>query len=435
MNQFIYNKAVSGEAVALFSSINAPDLYEVFYDPDSSKFERIYQRYLSEGKQSGFVSARKLIDLSNRQRVETRQYHYHPELMSAHTPFKQRILQSNLCMEIALHTHPYNNPFELNSTDGYTVDGDVIDGEIGLCTLAGVIVPNITSDEEYARVAYNALVVIDYCIAHSSYLFPHLEYTAKARRSAGVGILGMAQLIASKGLKYSSQEGRNFIHELAETHSWHLINASLRLGKELGNCTWAYKTKWADGWLPIDTYKKTIDPFITVERKRDWESLRKEIVANGGLRNTTLVAHMPGESSCVGSGITNGVYPIRSLYSVKGSGNTSVFFVVPHSEDYKYEMAYDIAHVDMVRAYAILQMHTDQAISADYYIDMSKGSVDADELFELVLNVYRFGLKTSYYMRSKLNSYDSSGSLVTPVSPAPLIIQEEEGCAGGACTL
>src|SRR5205085_2663653 len=146
-------------------------------------------------------------------------------------------------------------------------------GEIGLCSLAGIIVSNIESDEQYAEVAYYALKMIDVCVHKSDYVFKNLEDTAKARLSAGVGVLGLAHLMAKKGMKFSCQEGRDFIHEQFESHMWHLCNASLRLGKELGNAPWMHKTKWPEGWLPVDTYEKRVDELVTVENKRDWENL------------------------------------------------------------------------------------------------------------------------------------------------------------------
>jgi ribonucleotide reductase alpha subunit len=170
--------------------------------------------------------------------------------------------------------------------------------EIALCNIGGIIVSNIENDDEYKRVAYRVLKLIRYGIHHSEYIFKNLEDTAKARMNAGVGIVGLAHLLAKKGLKYSSQEGKNFIHEIAETHYWHLANAALELSKEFGNAPWMYKTKWPEGWLPIDTYCKSVDNIVTVENKRDWESLRAKIIANGGIAFSVLAAMMPSESCC-----------------------------------------------------------------------------------------------------------------------------------------
>ena len=173
-------------------------------------------------------------------------------------------------------------------------------GEIALCSLGGVIVSNIANDEQYAKTAYYTLKMITYCIHKSHYVFPSLEDTAKARMNAGVGILGLAHLMAKKNLKFDTLEGRNFAHELAETHYWHLVKASLRISKEIGVAPWMHKTLWPEGWTPLSTYNRNVDSLVTVGNKRDWEGLSAEIVANGGIAHSVLAAHMPGES-CLAS--------------------------------------------------------------------------------------------------------------------------------------
>ena len=194
------------------------------------------------------------------------------------------------CQEIALPTKGYPSVKELYSTEDHGL------GEVGLCSLAGVVVSNIESDEQYEDVMYYALLMIDKCIHMSDYALPHLGVTAKARLSAGIGIIGLAHLMAKNKLLYTSQEGKNFIHELSEKHMYFAIKASLKLGKELGNAPWMYKTKWPEGWLPIDTYNKNVDSVVTVDNKLDWEGLRQEIIDNGGIRNSVLICQMPSES-------------------------------------------------------------------------------------------------------------------------------------------
>jgi ribonucleoside-diphosphate reductase alpha chain len=275
--------------------------------------------------------------------------------------------------------------------------------EIALCNLAGIIVSNIEDDEQYAEVAYYALKMIDKTIHLTSYIFKSLEYTAKSRLNAGVGVLGLAHLMAKKGLKYSSQKGKDFIHKLFETHYWHLLNASLRLGKELGNAPWMEKTRWPEGWLPIDTYELKVDELITVTNLRDWESLRKEIIANKGIRNSVLVAHMPGESSTIAAGTTNSVYPIRDFDLVKTSETMSVNYVVPDSNKLKddYELAWDIPTEDMIDCYAIMQKWTDQSISADLWRKIQGDEkIGTKEMIDIFLRMVKFGMKTRYYMNS-----------------------------------
>lgn len=277
-------------------------------------------------------------------------------------------------------------------------------GEIGLCSLAGVVVPNIESDEQYAEVAYYALKMIDICIHKSEYTFPALEKSAKARMSAGVGIIGLAHLMAKKNKKYDTKEGREFLHELAETHYWHTLNASLKLGKELGNAEWMHKTKWPDGWLPIDTYNKKVDELISGDLKRDWESLRSDIIQNKGIRNSVLVAHMPSESSSISMGTTNGLYPIRELYIMKTNETLTNHWAAPEGTKLlsKYQSAWDISSSDMIKFYAIMQKFTDQGISADLYVKLTGDEkVSSKQIIQDYLDMVKYGMKTRYYVNSK----------------------------------
>lgn len=169
-------------------------------------------------------------------------------------------------------------------------------GEIALCNIGGIIVSNIPDDETYSRVAKISLKLVHFGITRSDYVFKNLEETAKARMNAGIGIVGLAELMAKKGFKYSTQEGKNFIHEVAESHYWHLLNASLELSEEYGNADWMYKTKWVDGWTPLDTYCKEVDNLVTVDNKRDWVGISKRIKDNGGHAFSVLSSMMPSES-------------------------------------------------------------------------------------------------------------------------------------------
>lgn len=311
--------------------------------------------------------------------------------------FANDILVHN-CAEIALPTKGYDSVSDLYQP---YEEGK---GEIGLCNIGGIIVSNIESDEQYAEVAYYTLKMIDFGIHHSSYVFRNLEDTAKSRLSAGVGVLGLAHLMAKKNKKYSSQEGKNFIHEVFETHAWHLYNASLRLGKEKGNAPWMHKTKWPEGWLPIDSYNKKTDELVTVGNKRDWESLRKAIIENKGIRNSVCIAHMPGESSSIASGTTNGPYPIRDFDLDKTNETMVLSYVAPDSTNLrdKYELAWDVPTEHLIDCYAIMQKWTDQAISADLYRKVQGNEkVGTSEMIQLYLRMVKYGVKTRYYMNSK----------------------------------
>lgn len=332
------------------------------------------------------------------------------------------------CQEIALPTSPYKSVVDLYA------DKLDYEPEIALCSLAALVPANIESDEQYADAAYYALKMIDACIHKSDYVFPSLERTAKARLSAGVGIVGLAHYMAKNHKKYDTEDGRNFVHELMETQSWHLINASLRLGKELGNAPWMHKTLWPQGWLPIDTYEKRVDELVSVETKRDWEGLRQKIVENGGIRNSVVSCFMPSESSSIASGTTNGIYPIRELSIMKTNDTMVNYWVAPDATKLKnrYQSAWDISTTDMIKFYAVVQKWTDQGISADLYARLDGvEKVSSTQVIQDYLDLVKYGLKTRYYV----NSLTSKGvDLNSEPEDNPVVVDEEPGVCE-SCTL
>jgi ribonucleoside-diphosphate reductase alpha chain len=349
---------------------------------------------------------------------------------SNHNFFANDILVHN-CQEIFIPTKPFNSPADLYKK----TYNEKTDGEIGLCTIAAIVAPNIESDEQYAEVAYYALKMIDVCIHKSDYAFPALAHTAKSRLSAGVGIIGLAHLMAKENLKYDSLDGRNFIHELAETHMWHLLNASLKLGKELGNAPWMHKTKWPEGYLPLDTYEKKVDTFITIDNKRDWETLRGKIIENKGIRNSVVGAHMPSESSSQSSGTTNGLYAVRELSLMKTNDTVVNHWVAPDSTKLKnkYQLAWDIKNSELIKMYAIVQKWTDQGISADLYADLTKGDkISSKEIIDDYILQVSSGMKSRYYVTSLTSS---GNDLSTEENALTDLSSEDEIGECEACTL
>lgn len=329
-------------------------------------------------------------------------------------------------------------------------------GEIAICALAGLVLTNIHSEQQYQSAAYYALKMIDKCIDMSDYPFEHVAMTAKARRSAGVGLLGLATDMARKKLSYSSQEGRDYCHKVAERHYYWLLEASLQLAKEKGNAAWMHRTKWPEGWLPIDTYKKQVDQIAKPVYHYDWEDLRARIKEQGGIRNSVIAALMPTESSAKASGVPNSIYPIREL-SIKKSDNTNVIDWVATDSDLlkdDYEIAWDIPTMDMIKIYAIFQKFTDQGISADFWRDRSTDPiVYTDEIVEEHLAMCKYGMKGRYYQNSLTTDQDdiknteamakaAIDNIVQSVQQSSKAVDDEDeladsdrGCAGGACSL
>lgn len=375
------------------------------------------------------------------------------------------------CQEISLHTEAYQNMNDLLSEkdNGYVVlkDADghhtypysesvyskankktfygnltndnikdygfdevihkVPTSEVALCSLAAVVLPNIKDDNHYRKIVRNALLMIDWCIHNSNYPLAHVGWTAKNRLNAGIGMVGLATILAQKGLKYDSIEGRNEIHKIAERHAYICIEQSLQLGIELGNAPWMHKTLWPDGWLPIDTYKKEVDSLVTVGLQYDWESLRSRIIANGGIRNSTLVAHMPTESSSKAVGQPNGVYPIRFLNLKKSDQSNIIDWVAPDSDQLEdsYQMAWDISIEDQIKFYAVIQKFTDQSISADFYKDRTGNNLQlkTSDFIRDYLTMFKYGMKSRYYMNS----------LVDVNAEERKATQKEEVCTSGTC--
>ncbi len=452
-NRFFARKVARNEDIFLFNSFTAPELHAALYRGDEAAFEEIYDRHAAdEAFPKVWVNARELLITASNEWNETgRVYEHNITELNRHTPFRDTIYSSNLCAEIALPTAPYEHITELYADDDISfVDvrlidgaqrrlagkvpvhtqrgaiwpdelqaGDVVDGvpietivrrhapEVATCNLAGIVVANIESEEQYAEVAYYALLMIDKCIHLAHYELPQVGVTARRRLNAGVGILGLAHLMARTGRRYTDEAGKQFIHEVAERHYYHLLRASLRLGRELGNAPWMHKTRWPEGWLPTDTCNPHVERIAPFSLRYDWEALRAEIVANGGIRNSVLAAHMPTETSANASGTTNGLYPVRELTLIKTDNQRVNYWAAPEGDllAERYQSAWDIPARDLTELYAIVQKWTDQAISADFYRRViGDASIGSTELIEDYLYRVKLGLKSKYYMNQKTSS-------------------------------
>lgn len=451
-NRLFAKKVATNQDIFTFTSFSAPDLFQKMFSGDQEGFEELYNQYEANPLfEKHYINARQFIISAIQQSYEVgTHYLTFIDEINRHTPFIESIYTSNLCQEITLPTHAYENIPDLYDTkdNGYieyeefngdiirkeyselvtgangdiTFAGNLVEGidikriikkeqtsEVALCSLAAIVVPNIKSDEEYRSACYYALKMISKCIHMSEYALPHIGYTAKQRMSAGVGIVGLAYHLAKLGLKYNTKEGYEEIHKVAEKHSYFLIEQSLKIAKETQVAPWIHKTKWPKGWLPIDTYKRNVDNIINIPLQYDWEGLRKEIIANGGIAHSSLVAHMPTESSSKPVGVPNGLYPIREL-SIKKSDQTNLIDWVAVDSDIlkdKYQSAWDIPSKDLIKVYAIFQKFADQAISADLYKDRSKDiNVSDSSMVSEYLDMIRYGMKTRYYQNSQVSNVE-----------------------------
>lgn len=438
-NTFFAKKVIYNKNIFTFNIFTAPDLTNLFYSNKLEEFEELYRQYEENPNfKKNYISARSIIIKALQQSLEVGTlYLLNIDEVNNHTPFKETIYSSNLCLEICEPTKPYSNMMDL-----YNELSE--DSEVATCNLAAININMIKTDKEYEEAMYYALLMIDKTIHKTQYKLPHIGYTAKNRLNAGVGIIGLAYYLAKLNLKYDTPEGLREIHRVAERHMYFAIKASLRLGKELGNAPWIHKTKWVDGWLPIDTYKKTVDEIIPNELVYDWETLRQEVINNKGIRNSTLVAHMPTESSSKACGVPNGLYPIRDLSLKKSDLKNVIDWVATESDTLKdnYQIAWTIDNIDLIKCYSVIQKFTDQAISADLYKDrITHPNVSTEELLKEYLTMVKYGLKSRYYYNSLVSAPTSflilnneneevdNKSYIKENSSADL------GCESGACTL
>lgn len=446
-NTFFAKKVGAKEQIFTFNTFTAPDLYEAQFSGDGDAFEKLYVKYeQDESFKKNYVSAWDLCVLIESQGHEVSTvYGFDVQEANRHTSFKDPIRSSNLCVEITQPTSPYEI-----ITDLYTEGHDR--GEVSLCNLGGVNVAKFPLDrkydEEYEDVCYYALKMADTTIDMADYELPHIGYTARMRRNAAIGALGVAEYFARRGIRFDTPHGMEVAHQLAERHMFFMIRASLRLGRELGNAPWIDRTKWPDGWLPIDTYKKNVDKITPHKLRYDWETLRAEVVANGGIRNSSLVAHMPTESSSKATGCPNGIYPIRGLSLKKTDLGNAIDWVAPDSDLFgdNYQIAYDVDTNWLIKYYAVWQKFTDQSMSPDFYEDRIKNPVlDENVLVERFLNRVRYGVKSKYYQNS-LTPTESVTSDGTSSGTAAADQQEDTSvlintedrranCSSGACTL
>lgn len=312
-----------------------------------------------------------------------------------------------------------------------------IEPEVALCALGAIVPSYIESEEQYAEVSYYCLKMIDKCLHLAEFPIPHIAYTARQRLSAGVGLTGVAHYMAKKRKRYTTVDGKQELHRLAERHAYHLIRASLRLGKELGNAPWIHRTKWPEGWLPLDTYCKKVDEIAPFELQYDWEQLRQEIIENGGIRNSTLIAHMPTESSSKASGVPNGLYPIREFALGKSDNGKLLDWAPTDGDKLKrhYDIAWDVPMRDQIDLYAITQKWTDQGISADNWIRLEGDSeIMTRDLLQAAMYKARMGIKGRYYFNSKTSK--TIKNEVTGEEMTVVITTEHntsDKCVSGGC--
>jgi ribonucleoside-diphosphate reductase alpha chain len=393
ISKLFYERFISNEDISLFSPHDVPGLYDAF---GGDTFDELYTQYESdESIPRKTIGAQELILDLLKERAETgRLYIMNIDHCNSHSSFKDKVYMSNLCQEITLPTYPINH-----------IDDEY--GEIALCILSAVNVGKINSDKELEDLCDLSVRGLEELIDYQEYPVTSAEIATKARRSLGVGFIGLAHYLAKLGYDYDSQEAWDAVHGLTESFQYFLLKASNELAKEKGHCEYFGRTKYADGILPIDTYKKDVDEVSSQELQHDWESLRSAI-STYGLRHSTLSAQMPSESSSVVSNATNGIEPPRDYLSIKKSKKGPLKQIVPSYGTLKnnytllWNMANNHGYINVV---AVMQKFFDQAISGNWSYNpenYDNNEVPVSVMANDLLTTYKLGWKTSYYQ----NTYD-----------------------------
>jgi ribonucleoside-diphosphate reductase alpha chain len=360
----------------------------------SDAFDDLYVGYESDQSiPRKTIGAQKLILDLLKERAETgRIYIMNIDHCNTHSSFKDKVNMSNLCQEITLPTYPLNH-----------IDDTM--GEIALCILSAVNVGKVNSDDELEDLCDLAVRGLDELIDYQDYPVEAARIATKARRSLGIGFIGLAHYLAKLGYKYDSPEAWKAVHGLSESFQYYLLKSSNQLAKEKGHCEYFGRTKYADGILPIDTYKKDVDEIVEVELAHDWEGLRASIL-EFGLRHSTLSAQMPSESSSVVSNATNGIEPHRDYLSIKKSKKGPLKQVVPGYSHLKnhYTLLWDMEGNDgYIKVVAMMQKFFDQAISGNWSynpVQYDDNEVPVSIMAKDLLTTYKYGWKTSYYQNT-----------------------------------
>ena len=422
LSQIFYQRFLENGEITLFSPHDVPGLYEAFGTPEFDEMYEKYERATSVPKTK--ISARELITDLLKERAETgRIYIMNIDHSNTHSSFKDKVNMSNLCQEITLPTDPIDH-----------IDGE---GEIALCILSAINV-GIVKEEEMESLCDLAVRGLEELIDFQEYPVAAAERSTLARRSLGIGYIGLAHYLAKNKVKYDDPKALELVHELTERFQFYLLKSSNKIAQEKGACEWFDRTKYADGILPIDTYKDSVDELVKPKYNMDWEGIRKDIKEHG-LRHSTLTAQMPSESSSVVSNATNGIEPPRDYLSVKKSKKGTLKQVVPQYSLLKnsYTLLWDMPdNTGYINIVAIMQKFFDQAISGNWSYNpeqFENNEVPVSVMAKDLLTTYKYGWKTSYYHNTMDGKVEDVVELDQPVMNDPFEGSEEEDC--DACAI
>ena len=400
ISKLFYERFIASEDISLFSPHDVPGLYDAF---GTDGFDELYRQYeADETIPRNTIAAQELILDLLKERAETgRVYIMNIDHCNEHSSFLDKVNMSNLCQEITLPTTPLHH-----------IDGE---GEIALCILSAINVGKINKLEELENLCDLAVRGLEELIDYQHYPVEAARISTLARRSLGIGYIGLAHYLAKNGYKYEDPEAWKSVHDLSESFQFYLLKSSNQVAREKGACEYFSRTKYFNGLLPIDTYKRDIDEFCGTELSHDWDNLRVSIQEHG-LRHSTLSAQMPSESSSVVSNATNGVEPPRAFLSTKKSKKGPLKQIVPQYGSLKnnYTLLWDMKDNDgYIKIVAAMQKFFDQAISGNWSYNpenYDNNEVPVSVMAGDLLKTYKYGWKTSYYQ----NTYDTKSDVDEP---------------------
>jgi ribonucleoside-diphosphate reductase alpha chain len=394
ISKLFYERFIKNEEISLFSPHSVPGLYDAF---GTDSFDRLYvDAEQDESIPRKTIGAQELFLDLLKERAETgRIYIMNIDHCNSHSSYLDKIEMSNLCQEITIPTKPIQHIDDPN-------------GEIALCILSAINVGKVKSDEEFEDLCNLSVRGLEELIDYQNYPVVAAEIGTKARRSLGVGYIGLAHYLAKLGFNYDTQESWDAVHQLSESFQYFLLKASNEVAKEKGACEYFNRTKYSQGILPIDTYKKDVDKVSSVSLQHDWEALRQSI-KEFGLRHSTLTAQMPSESSSVVSNATNGIEPPRGFLSIKKSKKGPLKQIVPQFQTLKnnYTLLWDMpSNRGYINIVAVMQKFFDQAISGNWSYNpenYANNEVPVSVMAQDMLTCFKLGHKTAYYQ----NTYDN----------------------------
>ena len=403
LSELFYQRFIEAGEISLFSPHDVPGLYDAF---GTEYFDELYVRYENDTSiPRKTIDAQELILDLLKERSETgRIYLMNIDHCNSHSSFKDKVSMSNLCQEITLPTDPIDHI-------------DDAGGEIALCILSAINVGKITQLDQLEDLCDLSVRGLEELIDYQQYPVAAARRSTLARRSLGVGYIGLAHYIAKNKVKYDDPQAWKLVHDLSEAFQYYLLKASNQIAKEKGACEYFDHTKYSDGLLPIDTYKQDVDDIVPNVLNYDWDTLRNDIKTHG-LRHSTLSAQMPSESSSIVSNATNGVEPPRDYVSIKKSKKGPLKQVVPGFPYLKsnYTLLWDMpSNEGYIKVIAVMQKFFDQGISGNWSYNPENypdNEVPTSVMAQDWLTTYKYGWKTSYYQ----NTYDAKKDAEEPIA-------------------